>query len=173
MKKETTAPAAASSSLGYGFVTLASVDMAQKAMTSLQGTLLCGRPLRLRWAGRHIRDDSTKYEEELRDEHEGRSSSFSVANTAVYARFSAICNKNVSLVATRIVLLLFFLFDMMMHLSCIVILIIATTALVPHALGLLLLHHHLLLVAPLSFYSLLMIIGGAGRGKQRRRARLH
>ena len=37
------------SSLGYGFVRMATLDQAIQAMKVLNGTILCGRPMRIRW----------------------------------------------------------------------------------------------------------------------------
>lgn len=39
-------------SLGYGFVWLASEEQAERAMDRLNGVALCGRPMRIRWGVR-------------------------------------------------------------------------------------------------------------------------
>jgi hypothetical protein len=74
------APERPEKSLSYGFVTMASPEEALWVLENLQGALLCGRPLRIRWAGRHIRDD--------KNESESGGSSAVIINS-VYVRFSA------------------------------------------------------------------------------------
>lgn len=44
-----------SSSFDYGFVQLSSLEQAEEAMNLLNGTFLCGRNLRIRWAGPNIK----------------------------------------------------------------------------------------------------------------------
>ena len=44
-------------SLGYGFLIMGSTESASLAMQYLQGVQLRGRPLRVKWAGRNIKND--------------------------------------------------------------------------------------------------------------------
>lgn len=43
-------------SLNYGFVTMAERHQAEEAMEKLRGVILTGRPIRINWAARNVRD---------------------------------------------------------------------------------------------------------------------
>ena len=46
-------------SLCYGFVTMAERTQAEEAMEKLQGVVLGGRPIRINWAARNVRDKNS------------------------------------------------------------------------------------------------------------------
>ena len=46
-------------SLGYGFLIMGSTESAFLAMQNLHGVQLRGRPLRVKWAGRNIKSDTS------------------------------------------------------------------------------------------------------------------
>jgi nucleolysin TIA-1/TIAR len=46
-------------SLGYGFICMAERGQAEEAMKNLVGVVLSGRPLRIDWAARNVRDNNS------------------------------------------------------------------------------------------------------------------
>ena len=46
-------------SLGYGFICMAERSQAEEAMKNLVGVVLSGRPLRIDWAARNVRDNNS------------------------------------------------------------------------------------------------------------------
>jgi RNA recognition motif-containing protein len=46
-------------SLGYGFITMAERSQAEVAMEKLRGAVLSGRPIRIDWAARNVRDNNS------------------------------------------------------------------------------------------------------------------
>jgi RNA recognition motif-containing protein len=46
-------------SLGYGFVSMGCPSQAIEAMEKLRGQIVCGRPLRIDWAARNVKDTNS------------------------------------------------------------------------------------------------------------------
>jgi RNA recognition motif. (a.k.a. RRM, RBD, or RNP domain) len=46
-------------SLGYGFISMAERSQAEEAMVKLRGSVLSGRPIRIDWAARNVRDNNS------------------------------------------------------------------------------------------------------------------
>lgn len=46
-------------SLGYGFISMSERSQAEEAMVKLRGSVLSGRPIRIDWAARNVRDNNS------------------------------------------------------------------------------------------------------------------
>ena len=74
-------------SLGYGFLIMGSTESALLAMQYLQGVQLRGRPLRVKWAGRNIKNDSAS---SLSSPRSPRDPSVEAVINSVHVRFQAL-----------------------------------------------------------------------------------